>query len=124
MILQGLEAKGFAPSVVLGIGSFTFQFNTRDTLGFAVKSTWGQVDGKPCEIFKAPKTDKGGEKKSAKGYLTTVKVGDTISLVDRMEPFAEHPNDLMRTIYLDGSLVVDQKFSDIKERLNYEKLGL
>ncbi len=118
LILQGLEAKGFAPSVVLGIGSFTFQFNTRDTLGFAVKSTWGQVDGKPCEIFKAPKTDKGGEKKSAKGYLTTVKVGDTISLVDRMEPFAKHPDDLMVTVFKDGSLVVDQKFSEIKERLN------
>jgi len=118
LILQGLEAKGFAPSVVLGIGSFTFQYNTRDTLGFAVKSTWGQVDGKPCEIFKAPKTDKGGEKKSAKGYLTTVKVGDTISLVDRMEPFAKHPDDLMRTVYLDGSLVVDQKFSEVKARLN------
>ena len=118
LILNGLEVKGFATSVVLGIGSFTFQFNTRDTLGFAVKATWGRVNGESREIFKAPKTDKGGEKKSAKGYLTTVKVGDTISLVDRMEPFAEHPDDLMRTIYLDGSLIVDQKFSEIKERLN------
>lgn len=117
-ILHGLEAKGFVPSIVLGIGSYTYQYNTRDTLGFAVKATWGQVEGESREIFKAPKTDKGGEKKSAKGYLTTVKVGDTISLVDRMEPFAEHPDDLMVTVFKDGSLVVDQKFSEIKGRLN------
>jgi nicotinamide phosphoribosyltransferase len=118
LILQGLEAKGFAPSVVLGIGSFTYNFNTRDTLGFAVKSTWGQVDGKSCEIFKSPKTDKGGEKKSAKGYLTTVKVGDTISLVDRMTPMSSHPNDLMETVFVDGRITKDWKFSEIKELLN------
>jgi nicotinamide phosphoribosyltransferase len=118
LILQGLEAKGFAPSVVLGIGSFTFQYNTRDTLGFAVKSTWGQVNGVPCEIFKSPKTDKGGEKKSAKGYLTTVKVGDTISLVDRMDPMSFHPNDLMETVFVDGRITKDWKFSEIKALLN------
>ena len=36
-----LEAKGFASTNwVAGIGSFTYQFNTRDTFGFAMKSTY------------------------------------------------------------------------------------
>ncbi len=37
-ILRRLEAKGFASSnVVFGVGSFTYQYNTRDTFGFAMK---------------------------------------------------------------------------------------
>ena len=34
-----LTAKGFVPSMVLGIGSYTYQMVTRDTFGFALKST-------------------------------------------------------------------------------------
>jgi nicotinamide phosphoribosyltransferase len=39
-ILTRLQAKGYASdNVVFGIGSFTFQYNTRDTFGFAMKAT-------------------------------------------------------------------------------------
>jgi nicotinamide phosphoribosyltransferase len=71
-ILEGLKAKGFASgNVVLGIGSFTYEYVTRDTHGFAVKSTYGEINGEPVEIFKDPKTDS-GVKKSAKGLLQVV----------------------------------------------------
>lgn len=68
-IFQRLKAKGFASSnVVLGIGSFTYQYVTRDTLGWAMKATWGIVNGEAREIFKDPATDD-GTKKSAKGLM-------------------------------------------------------
>jgi nicotinamide phosphoribosyltransferase len=68
-ILQRLKLKGYASSnIVFGIGSFTYQFLTRDTLGIAVKATAGIVDGEFREIFKEPATDD-GTKKSATGYL-------------------------------------------------------
>lgn len=86
-ICKRLETKGFASTnLVYGIGSFTYQgaitpeaIVTRDTYGFAVKSTYGEVlneDGTltGIEIFKDPKTDD-GLKKSAKG-LTAVFMGD------------------------------------------------
>ena len=38
-ICAGLVAKGFVPTNVFGIGSFTYQHNTRDTFGFAMKAT-------------------------------------------------------------------------------------
>jgi nicotinamide phosphoribosyltransferase len=36
---------------VLGVGSFTYQYNTRDTLGFAAKGAWFEVEewSNPCE---------------------------------------------------------------------------
>lgn len=67
-IIEQLMAKGFCPSVVLGIGSFTYQYVTRDTHGSAVKATAIRVNDGPWEaIFKQPKTD--SSKNSAKGLM-------------------------------------------------------
>ena len=82
-ILQGLEAKGYASNnLVFGIGSYTYNYLTRDTFGFAVKATWGQVNGVPRELFKDPITDS-GIKKSAKGLLRVEKTEDGFVLFDQ-----------------------------------------
>jgi nicotinamide phosphoribosyltransferase len=86
-ICERLKAKGFASTnIVLGIGSYTYQYNTRDTFGFAMKATYGEITTQevvdtamgmkpelfdviePREIFKDPITDD-GTKKSKKGLL-------------------------------------------------------
>ena len=54
-----------------GIGSFTYQYNTRDTLGFALKSTFCKINGVDKQIFKDPKTDN-GVKKSLKGKVAVI----------------------------------------------------
>jgi nicotinamide phosphoribosyltransferase len=76
-ILEALKQKGFCSyNVVLGIGSFTYEYVTRDTFGFAMKATYGEVEGVGRAIFKDPKTDD-GTKKSAKGLIAVYK--DSIS---------------------------------------------
>jgi nicotinamide phosphoribosyltransferase len=71
-ILAELARKGFASgNVVFGIGSYTYQYVTRDTYGFAMKATWVQINGEGMAIFKDPKTDN-GLKKSAKGRLAVI----------------------------------------------------
>lgn len=72
LICERLKEKRFASTnVVFGIGSYTYQYVTRDTNGFAVKATWAQVDGKERLLFKDPKTDSGG-KKSARGRMAVL----------------------------------------------------
>ncbi|MFC7421916.1 nicotinate phosphoribosyltransferase [Iodobacter arcticus] len=72
-ICAGLKAKGFASTnVVFGIGSYTYQYVTRDTDGFAVKATFAKIAGIDKEIFKAPKTGD-GTKNSAKGLVAVYK---------------------------------------------------
>ncbi len=72
-ICKRLIQKGFSTqNIVFGIGSYTYQYNTRDTYGFAVKSTYCEVNGEPREIFKDPITKGNAVKKSAKGLLTVV----------------------------------------------------
>lgn len=85
-ILFFLARKGFAPSnVVFGVGSFSYQYATRDTYGFAMKATSVVINGIRKAVFKDPKTSKGTIKKSARGLLrveATTDRGDYILLED------------------------------------------
>ncbi|UOF78246.1 putative nicotinate phosphoribosyltransferase [Caudoviricetes sp.] len=113
-ICSGLEEKRLASTnVVFGIGSYTYQYNTRDTLGFAMKSTYGEIDGVGVEIFKDPITDS-GVKKSAKGLL---RVNSDLTLSEGVSRTEENKG-LLETVFLDGVLIKDQKLSEIRKRLN------
>ena len=115
-ILEQLEAKGFASTnIVFGIGSYTYQYLTRDTFGFAMKATWGQVEGENREIFKDPVTDK-GDKKSAKGLLRVEKSATGFKLFDQQSKEQEQRGEL-QTIFKDGRLVKRVSFDEIRERL-------
>lgn len=73
IIYERLADKGYSrANITLGIGSYTYQYNTRDSEGSAIKCTNMTLrDGTEVPIFKAPKTDPG--KKSAMGYLKVIK---------------------------------------------------
>ncbi|MFP2994745.1 nicotinate phosphoribosyltransferase [Spongiivirga sp. MCCC 1A20706] len=115
-ICERLKQKGFASTnIVLGIGSFTYQYNTRDTFGFAMKATYVEVDGKGREIFKDPITDD-GTKKSAKGLITLFEVDGVINLKDQVSQKEEN-NGILRTVYRNGSLLVDDSLAAIRNRI-------
>ena len=117
-ICKRLEAKGFASTnVVLGIGSFTYQYNTRDTFGFAMKATYVEVNGEGREIFKDPITDD-GTKKSATGLLAVSRDAfGNITLNDRVGWDLENKG-LLRTIYNNGEFFNQTTLTEIRERLN------
>lgn len=115
-ILDRLEKKGFAScNAVFGIGSYTYQYNTRDTFGFAMKATYGIVDGVPREIFKDPITDS-GTKKSAKGLLRVEMEEGEYKVHDQQTPEQEKQGCL-KTIFYEGMLVEETTLSEIRERL-------
>ena len=116
-ILKRLEAKGFASSnVVFGVGSYTYQYNTRDTFGFAMKATWGEVNGEGRMIFKEPKTDN-GLKRSARGLLRVERNGeDELTLFDEQTPEQEQQGALT-TRFLDGRLYRTEHLEQIRARL-------
>ena len=112
-ICEGLERKGFASTnIVLGIGSFTYQYNTRDTFGFAVKATYAVVDGKPINIWKDPKTDD-GLKKSAKGLLC---VDNAKRLIEEVS-VEEANTGLLKTVFENGHLMKETSLSEVRETL-------
>jgi nicotinamide phosphoribosyltransferase len=112
IICERLKNKGFASTnIVLGIGSYTYQYVTRDTFSFAIKATNVVVKGVSKAIFKDPVTDN-GTKKSAKGFLH---VSDDYVLTDNVS-FYESCNGLLRKVFYFVP-VVDDSLNDIRARV-------
>ena len=113
-ICRQLHDKGFASTnVVFGIGSYTYQYTTRDTFGFAMKATYGEVCGEGREIFKNPKTDD-GTKKSAKGLICIEGSGNRITgMKDSVTP-QEEQEGMLRSVYRDGRLLHETTLSEIR----------
>jgi nicotinamide phosphoribosyltransferase len=115
-ILRRLKAKGFASdNIVLGIGSYTYQYLTRDTLGFAMKATYGVVNGEGVEIVKNPITDS-GTKKSAKGLLRVEKENGEFVLYDQQTAAQETQGEL-KLVFEDGEFFNQTSLAEIRERL-------
>lgn len=119
-ILAGLALKGFASSnVVLGIGSYTYQYNTRDTFGFAIKATYGELDGVGQAISKDPKTDD-GVKKSASGLLRVEDENGTLVCYEN-QTLAQEKQGLLQTIFKDGKIYNKTTLSEIRTRLKSQR---
>ena len=124
-ICERLKAKGFASTnIVLGIGSYTYQYNTRDTFGFAMKATYGEITSNKMdargavearEIFKDPITDD-GTKRSKKGLLRVVQ-HEKLE-VDDQQTWEQEKTSLLTTVFLDGKLVRETNLDEIRNKLN------
>jgi nicotinamide phosphoribosyltransferase len=112
-IYKRLEAKGFASTnIVLGVGSFTYQMNTRDTFGFAAKGAWFEANGQGYDIYKDPVTDD-GTKKSLKGLIC---VTENHEVLTQCTPEQESQG-ILHTIYEDGHFFNQVTLTQIRERL-------
>ena len=92
-------------NVVFGVGSFTYQYNTRDTFGFAMKATQVTINDEDVDIFKDPATDKGNVKKSLKGRVGVYRsrVDGELFVMDGISEEDENDSEL-RNVYVDGTL--------------------
>lgn len=119
-VCKRLAEKGFASTnVVLGVGSFTYQYVTRDTFGFAMKATWAEVNGIGRDLFKDPITDD-GLKRSARGRIAVLRDADgELELVDQATP-AQEAASLLTTVWEDGKLLAPQSFADVRRVLRSE----
>jgi nicotinamide phosphoribosyltransferase len=134
-IYERLAAKGFAAcNIVLGVGSFTYQMNTRDTFGFAAKGSWFEVEernqddlfdqGGPkigdmikvgYDIYKDPITDD-GTKKSLKGLMCVTHENGEYVVHTQCTPEQESTG-LLQTIYENGKLYNQVTLAEIRKRI-------
>lgn len=116
-IYTRLESAHMAAcNLVLGIGSYTYQFKSRDSLGFAVKATACTINGELREIFKHPKTDD-GTKNSLKGLIRVEEENGKYVAYDQQDGIQEMKGCL-EPVFVDGKLVRDNSLSEIRERVN------
>lgn len=113
-ITARLAKKGFASgNVVFGVGSFTYQYVTRDTFGFAVKATWCQVDGNARDLSKSPVTGN-GMKNSAKGRLAVAIDANGRMVVKNQATPEEEASSLLQPVWRNGTFLRQQTFMDIR----------
>lgn len=122
-ICKRLAKKGFASTnVVFGIGSYTYQYVTRDTYGFAMKATYGEVNGAGRSIWKKPVTDN-GTKTSAKGLLAVRRVHGQLELQQGVT-WPDVGNDAMVEVFRDGKMPIGSMctLAEVRERLKAERV--
>jgi len=116
-----LEAKGFsAENIVYGVGSYSLGYYTRDTFSFALKATYTVIDGEEKFIFKDPKTDIGGIKKSQKGMVIVIDGVGGIYMVDELNSKEREANtkfDMLEDVFIDGKLVRNESLAEIRARV-------
>lgn len=116
-ITDRLESMGYASTnVTMGVGSFSYQYQTRDTFGSAMKATWAKVNGEGVNLFKDPITDD-GTKKSATGRLAVLGGGgEEFYLIEKADAATE-AQSVLRPTFIDGRFVQYQSFADVREVL-------
>jgi nicotinamide phosphoribosyltransferase len=119
-ICQRLKEKGFASTnVIFGVGSYSMNFLTRDSLGIAVKATAAAVDGQIYELHKDPVTDD-GIKKSAKGFLRVEKDDNGEYIMYDEQNLENEAVGLLEPVFMNGELIREQSFTNIREVLSNE----
>lgn len=107
-----MQRRWCTSAVVLGIGSFTYQYVTRDTLGHAAKATAAVLNNVLISMIKEPATDK--SKRSAEGLLQVV--------IDERGEYALKQNCTtlyageMKPRLIDGYIAHDASWAEIVER--------
>lgn len=117
-ILAGLAENGFASAnVVLGLGSYTFQYTTRDVDGWAMKATAGITRSRGLvEIFKDPITDDGG-KKSARGLLRVDRV-DGMFVLRQCVSVEDEAGGELQPVFLNGKIMRIQTLAEIRSMVD------
>jgi nicotinamide phosphoribosyltransferase len=116
-ICEGLKKKGFASTnLVFGIGSYTYQYVTRDTDGYAVKATYAKINNQDKEIFKSPK---GAEfKKSAKGLVAVVKNDKGEFELKDQQTWDAVLNCEFVKVFENGKLTKDYTLQEVRDNLS------
>ena len=116
-IYSRLESANMAAcNLVLGVGSYSYQFRSRDSLGFAMKCTAVSVNGELKPIFKKPKTDD-GTKNSLFGLIRVEQEDGKYVAHDHQTPNEEKEGCLV-TVFEDGKLLRDYTLAEVRANVD------
>jgi nicotinamide phosphoribosyltransferase len=119
-ITSNLMRQGFASTaVIFGYGSFTYQYQTRDTFKMAMKATWVQINGQGHDIQKDPITDD-GTKKSATGRLAVRRTMDGRPYLIEHASAEQETDQELQLVYDNGKMLRQSSFADVRDELRYE----
>jgi nicotinamide phosphoribosyltransferase len=112
-ILGRLKHDGIsAENITFGMGGALLQGVTRDTLGFAMKTSAVRVGGLWRDVWKNPRTDP--EKASKRGRLALIRASDGVRTAPLRECRVE--DNMLRTVFRDGRILIQDSLAAIRAR--------
>lgn len=113
-ILTETENRQFSTdNFAFGMGGALLQNLNRDFLNFTEKTSYGFIGGGPRDIYKDPITDTG--KRSKRGRLALVQIKDELHTVPEADAWRFVSGNLLRTVYEDSQLIVEDDFEKIRK---------
>lgn len=111
-ILEATEAAGWSTdNLAFGSGGGLLQNVNRDTCKFAFKCSAIEINGEWHDVYKDPVTDPGKRSKAGRMMLVRRENGEFATL-----PYGSEGKDLLIDVFLNGELLIDHSFADIRNR--------
>lgn len=117
-----VDAGWSSDNLVVGSGGGLLQKWNRDTLRFAIKASYGTINGEPFDIYKDPATaNKGADtKQSKRGLLKVSQIGNKFSTISSSScgsrmMFNSYVDAMVPT-FKNGELLITPNFNDVKQR--------
>lgn len=125
-VLQAVMDAGYSvENVAFGSGGGLLQKVNRDTLRFAMKASYIEVDGEGRDVYKQPITQTGDyDKKSKRGRISLYTVeGRYMTIDDASAKMLKelHGNvvqEVLEVVYENGTLVRDMTLDQVRENAN------
>jgi nicotinamide phosphoribosyltransferase len=145
-IYERLAVKGFAATnIVVGVGSYTYVYLTRDSAGYAIKGAWFEtkeehtdwlpsqspealepaswIETNTYNIYKDPITDRdkngNSTKRSLKGFQFVYEQNGEIEVEGEVsEKKYNSEENLLKTIYKNGQFFNQTTLEEIRETVN------
>ena len=116
-ILFNLDAsKMTLDNLAFGMGGALLQGVNRDTLQFAMKANSITINGETQDVFKRPVGDTGKASNAGEQALVWDAYHKVHETVRKDELFGRE--NILREVYRNGELLIDEDFSTIRERSN------
>jgi nicotinamide phosphoribosyltransferase len=122
-ILENLRAAGFsADNIAFGMGGGLLQAWNRDTLKYAMKASAIRInEGEWVGFSKDPVTDPGKQSKEGRlGLVYECGIG-SCGYRTLPEDLANKKENLLRTIFRNGELLIEDTFAEIRERASLKE---
>ncbi|MBP2279938.1 nicotinamide phosphoribosyltransferase [Psychrobacter sp. PL19] len=117
-ILDVVMKAGFsADNITFGMGGGLLQQVNRDTMSWAMKASAISINGTWKDIYKDPVTSHA--KRSKKGRLALIKDSDGRLKTIKAEDLSASTDNLLRDVYVDGKLLVEDSLTTIRERAGW-----
>lgn len=118
-ILSALWADGFsADNIAFGMGGALLQGINRDTQRFAMKCSAIRINGEWQDVYKDPVGDSGKRSKRGRLALTQDRHTGEYRTINKANEDVLDLGDLLNPVFGNGTLMTEQSFAEIRERVN------